>query len=573
MAGEEDIWRALEDAEDAGLPEDRPVSDLDRTCARFLANDIGNADRLLARHGEDLAHRNGWLAWVGTHWDPVGGAHIAQLKAQLTARALYAEPKAIAPPDPDKVSARAERDGINLKDAMKAAQKAYDELIASRYRFAKSSGNSGKIAAMLKEAEPHARRRPDLFDANPMAFNAANGTLHLVEGQVVRKPHHRGDLITKLGGCAHDPKATCPTFEAFLERVQPDAEPRAYLQRVAGYLLVGDRSEQIVVLMQGKGRNGKGTLMNVLRHVLGTYAVSVGIETFGEATRRDGGGPSPDVARLEGARFAPTSDTPDNFALSAGMVKQATGQEPMTARELHKGIVEFVVRALVMIPCNDPPIIRGQDDGIWRRVHLLKWPVQIPESEIDPHLGDKLAAELPGILNWMLAGLVAWRQKGLAPPESVRLAVQAYRQDSDPIGEFLDIWTAPDPKRRASGKALWDKYEDYRKANGLPESSQVKFGKALKKRGLESTKMGGLKYWLGIVLRDEPRDDVPAAASAGDDDDRSGYPPNVRFIDTPDPDDGLAGHGDGGETHRPDGPSSEGAGGDDLDEWLGREWD
>lgn len=571
MANEDDIARALMAAEDAGPPEDRPVSPVDRVCAFFLRNDIGNAERLIARFGDDLAFHPalGWGVWNGVYWDFETGGHMAQLKAQQMARAIYVEVRALPPPDPEKLMEQAREEGVDFNALMKQATKDFKLMQEAGLRFAKSSGNSGKVAAALTEAAPHRMRRPDEFDADPFVFVAKNKTLHLRKGRVEARPHHRGDLRTKTGACNFDPQAACPSFLAFLEMVQPDPAMRDYLQRFAGYVLTGDISEQALLIFHGGGRNGKGTFLNALRDVLGQMAITTPIETFGDGTRKDGASASPDIARMRSRTLIVTSDAPDNLTLSAGLIKQMTGQEPITARELHKAFIEFMFTGKMVIPCNPKPRIPGTDEGIWRRVHLVLWPVQIPLEAIDRHLGATLKAEAPGILNWMLEGYLAWQAQGLNAPAAVLAASQDYRTESDPLGEFLSVWTDKDAGGRASSAALFAKYGEYCKANAYPEpKSGSSFGKSLKARGFESLK-SGVKVWLGLRLRDEARAEEavarPAAASAGG----GGWDAAYRLAQgmaSPDPVERAGDDREGGGFDRPiDGPLDE-RGGNPFDD-------
>lgn len=525
MAGEDDIVAAIDAAEEAGAPEDRAATPLDRTCAQLLRNDIGNAERLIARFGQDLHFVSGlgWVAWVGTHWEAEAGDDVARAKAQLTARALFPEAKTFPPPDTDAIWRGVLDDGGEEKEAKAAVAKAkqrHADTVTAHLKFARSSGNSGKISAMLTEAAPHLARRQSEFDADPFVFNAANRTLVLPRGggALRARPHARGDRITKLAGAAFEPGARAPRFEAFLAAVQPEAVMRAYLQRVAGYLLTGSMAEQAFFIFWGSGRNGKGTFMNALKAVLGSYAVTAKVETFGDRRMSGGSEASPDVARMLAARMVGTTDAPDHFTIDAGLIKQATGEEPMLARKLHKEFFEFLMTGKVVIPCNPQPRIPGTDEGIWRRVHLVPWRVTIPAADVDTELGAALKAEASGILNWMIEGFLAWRERGLDPPDGVRAATAAYRHESDPFGEFLTLWTdrTSDPVVRTQSAKLFEAFKLHCKLNGLPEpKSNVAFGKEMKKRGFVSVfANGGLKFWTGIQLRETARDSEDAAGGA-----------------------------------------------------------
>src|SRR5690606_14553858 len=98
---------------------------------------------------------------------------------------------------------------------------------------------------------------------------------------------------------------------------------------------------------------------------------------------------------------------------------------------------EYKPQFKLTLSFNNRPTVRGQDEGIWRRLLLVPFPVQIPRDERDPALADRLMAEQSGILNRLLQALEIFREIGLAVPDAVRAATASYRDDSDPVGQFL----------------------------------------------------------------------------------------------------------------------------------------
>ena len=128
---------------------------------------------------------------------------------------------------------------------------------------------------------------PDQLDADPWLLNVKNGTIDLRTGEL--KPNRRADLITRLAPVTYELDATCPVFEAFLQRVLPDAEVRAFVQRATGYSLTADVSERILLILIGFGRNGKSTYLEALRAALGDYALRMPAESL--FAKRDGGHP------------------------------------------------------------------------------------------------------------------------------------------------------------------------------------------------------------------------------------------------------------------------------------------
>ncbi|EDO0402209.1 DNA primase, partial [Listeria monocytogenes] len=90
-----------------------------------------------------------------------------------------------------------------------------------------------------------------------------------------------------------------------------------------------------------------------------------------------------DIARLHGARFVTTTEPNEGVRLDEGLVKQLTGGDKVTARHLYKDEFEFTPEFKIWMATNHKPIIRGRDDGIWRRLHLVPFTVKIPDEKVD----------------------------------------------------------------------------------------------------------------------------------------------------------------------------------------------
>ena len=229
-----------------------------------------------------------------------------------------------------------------------------------------------------------------------------------------------------------------PNFQRFLTRVQPHASVRRFLAQWFGYSLTGLNDEQKFLFNWGKGRNGKSTLLEGVSHIVGDYGKTLPIESFLDQGRgRNAGGPSEDLAVLPGTRLLRTSEPEKGAKLAEASIKMFTGGEPISARRVYKGQFEFLPTFKLTISGNYRPQITGTDDGIWRRLMLVPWAVQIPKDEIDLKLSSKLRAEKSGILNWMLDGLRDYLDHGLVLPSEVINATQVYREDSDPLGQFF----------------------------------------------------------------------------------------------------------------------------------------
>jgi putative DNA primase/helicase len=313
------------------------------------------------------------------------------------------------------------------------------------------------------------------------------------------RPHRREDLLTKVAPVRPDPAAACPVWEAFLARILPDAPVRAFVRRAAGYSLTGLTTERVLFVLFGAGRNGKSTLLETLREVLGDYATVAPAELL--LVKRSEGIPN-DLARLKGARFVTAAETDEGRRLAEGVVKQLTGGDTLTARFLHAEFFDFKPQFKVWLSTNHKPVIRGTDAGIWDRLRLIPFTVRIPDDEVDPGLPAKLRAEVAGIFNWLLAGLTEWREQGLDPPEAVLAATDGYRQEMDVLGAFLDDACLEEPQVRATAKALYGAYSAWCERTGEQPENQRTFGMRLAERGYARRKWGSGWSWYGIGLRE-----------------------------------------------------------------------
>lgn len=477
----------------------KPVDD--RALADCGRDDIGNAERFREREGDDFreTQRLGVFAFDGRRWVMDDGDVRARLAAQRTARAIEAEAKALGeeargmPDDP--------------KDAVDKPKARALERARTHFGWARQSANSARLNAMIAQAMAHLQHPLEGWNANPDLLCMPDGLLDLSSIEPKLRPHRRDAYVTRMTATQYDPGADAPKWRAFLERVQPDPEIRAFLQRCAGACLVDSASDQVIVLCHGGGANGKSTFLDVVCDVLGDYAMSASVNTFLANDRVTGSAPQPDLVRLAyRPRLVRTSEPPPGGRLAEGVIKEVTGGEPMVVRDLQEKPIEFRPNWKVWISCNNLPSVRGGDDGIWRRIMLIPWAVQIPPAERDPDLKRVLLEERAGIFNWLLEGWAAWREMdGLAPPEAVLAASEDYRTESDAVGRFLREWCVKGEGLEVDAVLLHDAYEAWTKLEGMEPLSANIFGRRLSDRGLRKRKSSNRQYRLGIDLTEEAR--------------------------------------------------------------------
>lgn len=438
--------------------------------AHDALTDLANAQRLIADHGPTLKHIhpwNRWLHYTQGRWADDNTGHADQL-AKQTIRALLSE-------------------AILIEDAKVRARRLKDII---------SSERAGRIRGMLELArsEPGIPAQPQDLDTDPWLLNIANGTLDLRTGEL--RQHNPDELITKQAPAQHDPKAACPTWDAFLQRILPEPQTRLFLQRAAGYTLVGGNPAQIMLILHGSGANGKSTFIETTLHLFGDYGQQAPPETF--LTKRDG--IPNDVARLRGARFVSAVEIAEGRRLNEPLIKRMTGGDTMTARFMRSEYFEFQPQFTPWLATNHKPEIKGTDEGIWRRIRLIPFDQTIPDNEQDGDLKPKLRNELPGILNWAIEGCLAWQHDGLGEPEAVRAATAAYRNDQDIIGGFIDDHCHLNTNATTLTGDLYRAYTDWARSSGTEAISAKAFGQKLTERGFEAGRTRHGRYWAGIAL-------------------------------------------------------------------------
>lgn len=441
----------------------------DALIPEYESTDLGNARRLVAEHGQDLrfvSEWGKWLSWDGTHWG-------IDLTGEVNRRA-----KMIA-------------DAI-LDEARSSAD-------AQAFRWGLRSQSAGGINAMIAVAstEPGVPVLVDELDTDPWLLTVANGTLDLHTCEL--QPANRAHLITKASPVRWDPDATCPNWTRALGQVLPDSELRAYMQRTTGYALTGDVSEQVLTVMYGTGSNGKSTFKETILSMLGEHAKPAAPKLL-LATKHEGH--PTEIADLHGRRLVVSHEVEDGLRLDEALVKELTGGDRLKGRFMRQDFWDFSPTHKLWIACNHKPRIRGNDNGIWRRIRLVPFEVTIPDEEQDKHLPEKLRAELSGILVWAVEGCRAWQQEGLNPPRAVLEATARYRVESDLLSQFIEERCLDGDGFQVRSTDLYADYKVWCVVNGLDHPlSQKAITKQLDERGYDRTEnRQGQAIWLGIGL-------------------------------------------------------------------------
>ena len=309
-------------------------------------------------------------------------------------------------------------------------------------------------------------------------LNLANGTLDLVTFTL--KPHHRGDLLTYCLPYAFEPTADCPRWEQFVQEVLIDEATRqhdptlsALLQELFGYSLTTDTSQEVMTWLHGNGGNGKTIVIGILHNLLGTLATAVDFNHLGQHGNYE-------LAKLPGKRVIFSSESERGGKVAEGWLKRIVSGETINARPIYGQPMDFVSVSKVWWAMNDKPLIRDSSDAIWRRLRLIPFNRTFSIEERDVNLKDKLKLELPGILNWALAGLQRLRRSGLFTDAAAATdALTELRRESNPVQQWMEERTKILDSPQTAATTLYEDYKVWAGENGRESLNSTNFGREL----------------------------------------------------------------------------------------------
>jgi putative DNA primase/helicase len=397
--------------------------------------DLGNARRLVARHGQNIRYCEvfkQWFIWDGRRWHKDDTGEIERLAKETLDQLLQ---EAIAAEDSEDNDKR-------LMWALKSQE----------HRHIKHMID-------LAKTEPGVYVLPGDLDRHRHLVNLPNGTLNLHTKELY--PHRREDLLTKLTRGAYSKGATHPLWDKTLALFLPNPAIRAFVQRAVGSGIEGGNAEKRLYFAYGPRDSGKTTLFVGVTEALGPdYAATTGFETFAE--RRDQAGALNEMARFAGKRLVYAEEISEGLALSHALVKRMTGGGKLQAKILYRDTFEFAPEFTVFLAANDYPVVSSADDPIWQRLVAIPFAHTIREDQHDPLARDTLTTDpdaLTAILTWAIDGYFAYQQEGLNIPAEIQEARATYRQAMNPLGEFIDERCVVHPQAKAKPSEIFEHYK------------------------------------------------------------------------------------------------------------------
>ncbi len=437
-------------------------------------SDDGLALRFAAKHADRLRYVAAWSQWM--IWEAGIWRNENTLRAFDLARVVC-------------------RDAASRCDQPKAAA-------------ALASSKTVAAVSSLARADRRIAATIDQWDADPWLLNTPGGVVDLRTGTM--RQHRPDDFMTKITAVA--PGGECPLWHQFLARITGgNGELHDSLQRAMGYALTGSTREHALFFGYGTGANGKGTFLNTMTGIFGSYAAVAPMETF---TASSGERHPADMAMLRGARLVAAQETEEGKRWAESKIKALTGGDPITARFMRQDFFTFTPLFKLFIAGNHKPGLRGVDEAMRRRLNLIPFTVTIPAAERDHTLPERLKAEWPGILAWAIEGCLHWQRTGLRTPAAVIEATTDYLDAEDSLGLWIDECceraSAPDPTESSKLFASWKQWAE---SAGETPGSHKRFSQALQSKGFIPRRMTGGKSGFDGIRFPVPR---PKAETTAD---------------------------------------------------------
>lgn len=414
------------------------------------------------RHAHDLRYCavwNKWLKWDGARWRPDATKEIFDLIRKICREVA-----------------------IECNEPKLSKQIVGSKVAAGVRTFIESDRQHATI--------------PEQWDLDPWLLNTPTGTIDLRTG--AQHAHSQTDYITRITGIGAG--GDCPLWHRFLDRVTDgDKELQAFLQRVLGYVLSGLTTEHALFFLYGKGGNGKSVFIATISGILAEYHRVAPIETFtaSQAERHP-----TDLAGLRGARLVTAVETEEGRRWAESKIKALTGGDKISARFMRQDFFDYAPAFKLMIAGNHKPGLRSVDEAIKRRFNLIPFTVTIPPEERDKDLTDKLKAEWPGILQWMIDGCHEWQRSGLAAPAAVLEATKDYLDSEDAVRTWIEECCRPNAEGFELRTRLYGSWKGWAAQTG-EDSRTAKwlYSRLENQPGVFPRKAHGDRGFVGLSIR------------------------------------------------------------------------
>jgi putative DNA primase/helicase len=363
-------------------------------------------------------------------------------------------------------------------------------------------------ASELAKSAPRIADPGDGWNEDPWLFGVENGVVDLRTGNL--RVGTQENRITKFSPVIFDSNAGCPRFQQFLTEVfDGDSALISYVQTAVGYTLTGLTQEQCFFACHGTGRNGKSTFFEIIMYIMGDYGTDLPFNVLEKKQQI----PVGEGTNLPGARFAKCVEMREDLQLDEARMKSWTGGDTVTINPKFRPPFSFTPTHKLWLAFNHKPRVTDDSEAMWRRFRMIPFNHTFNTSQADKGLLEKLKAEAPGILNWAIAGCLAWQRDGFRTPSAVERATNEYERESDLLAPFFADCCEFGNTFRAPKCDLREAYEHWCARNKETPFNRNIFAEKLRDRGFKEGSTGMVRYWTGLRLRTTDATDATTGCS------------------------------------------------------------
>ncbi len=453
-------------------------------------------------------YRESFHRWDRTHWRQISEAELAaavtetiedEFQRQNLDAMQFVQPNKPAP------VAKKTTCGLvtNVINAIKAATILPDQIDQPAWVIDRSVANQSRVRSLISAQN-------GIVDVVAAGDDQSQFPPPSSPSPDALRPHSPALFSPVVLPCDYDPSADCPRWQEFLStNFQDDEDLIALLQQWFGYCLGTSASHQRFLLMEGEGRNGKSVICAALTALLGPSNVShVPLEFFGEKHA---------LISTLGKLANIASEIGEIDRVAEGVLKAFTAGDRMPFEPKFKSIIEAIPTAKLVFATNNRPRFSDRSAGLWRRMILLPLHYQVPLDRVILGMDQSSfwleSGELPGILNWAIAGAAALRRQGCFTTSEVSAAaLDSYRMESNPARQFLTETYEPNPQWFEVSSAIYKSYTDWCKSQGCSPLNAANFGKEIHRAFPQSSKsqriVEGRKQWVNLGVQCTIRDEL-----------------------------------------------------------------
>jgi putative DNA primase/helicase len=473
--------------------------------------EFGLAERLVDQHQKDIRWEPQWQAWVGwngKHWDNNAGTEVVKLKVFDTIRNIPKEAHALGE---DYMVAKelyqSTLSDPNVSTNVKLdAEFKYEQLkkqVEALYAFAMKCETSAKqgSTANIACAFPEVITTASAFNRNPWLVNFTNGTLDLSTGDF--REHRREDFVTRMVPYPFIKDAECVLFDKFMREFMCDNERMVnFLWRAIGYTACGVTDEQKIFLLHGDGANAKSTLLNLLMEIFGQGPTGYAMAANSENLLSTKGSSKHETWRmsLAGVRLVCCQEVDEGRSFAESLIKELTGSDMITGRKMYQNEWSYKPEFTLWLAINHLPHVRGTDEGIWRRLCVIECKASFKDKP-DRDLPRRLLAEAPGIWARIAREAKLWTKERLVLPREVIVANTLYRQEQDPLKDFVERWCVVDAEAVEPRPTVWAAYEEYCTENKTRVFHERKRFYAALEKQFAAKKLHGERFFAGLRIK------------------------------------------------------------------------